>query len=101
MTINRRVEEVVISTYATKGNLQRIRVTIDRDGTYSYSEWHRLRLVGRGANYPTRSRGRGCHAHGPDNIASSWASYRARSSSLTIPRQRSFLPLKKNRWLPP
>ncbi len=53
--MNRRVEEVVIATYATKGNLRRIRVTIDRDGTYSYSEWHRLRLVGRGANYSTRT----------------------------------------------
>ena len=55
MTMNRRVEEGVIATYATNGNLQRIRVTIERDGTYSYSEWHRLRLVGRGANYPTRA----------------------------------------------
>ena len=54
MTMSRRVEEGVIATYATNGNLRRIRVTIDRDG-YSYSEWRRLRLVGRGANYPTRA----------------------------------------------
>ena len=45
------IEKTVIASYATRGNARRIRVTLERNGTYSYAEFDGLRMIGAGHGY--------------------------------------------------
>jgi hypothetical protein len=52
--MNDSVKDIVIASYATMGNARRIRVLKEADGSYGYVEFRKLKIVGRGCNYPTQ-----------------------------------------------
>ena len=51
--MNTPIKEAVIASYATRGNARRIRIMQQSNGTYSYAEFHKLKLVAAGHRYKT------------------------------------------------